>query len=967
MTQSFQQTDLVFDGFRLDRQRQTLWHGTTMVHLRRKTWDVLCYLVARPAQIVSKDELLASIWGDVTVSDHMVQISINELRKVLGDDARQPRFIETLHRRGFRWIASLLPAVTFRDAPVVGRERELALLQEKWTLALGGRRQIAFLSGDAGIGKTTLAKAFVDALPETGAAPPLVGRGHCVFQSGSSEAFLPILEALTSLCERPAFIEVLHRHAPGWLAQIPSALDAVARESLWRNTSGMRAEQSLRLVAEALEAASRQAPLLIVLEDVHWADPSTVDLVALLAQRSGTSRFLLLCTYRPIEAIILGHPMRECVQSLRARRLAEEISLPLLAPPAIRQLVRRRFPNAPFESELTRWLQERGGGHPLFLFNLLEDIVQEGVVSQEGEAWRLDTNLDARAVPETNRLLVREHFGRLGFEDQSLLMAASILDRDASATAIAATLDADLITVERRASALAARSDFLCRREDLRLPDGTVASAYDFIHAVYREVIYQQIPRAEAARLHLRQARWLAQIHDARLDAVAEQLALHYELGGDHTEAVTHLRTAAARSIERNAPANAAELLARALRLLQSSGRGEADLEVILVHIEYARALQEAKGIGHSDVEAAVATACRLTDLAPESPFLALAAGGCAHLHFMRARFAQAETLSRRALALAAPMQMPLATFHAEASLATVLRRTGALAEAKERFERALAVEGVLLREMRPDMRTASMGAFAQTLMLLGYPDQARRVARDAVERAEASGFVYDRIWALFQSAELAMYLEQRDAVLRQAQAAAELAERHGFPFWATAARGLIGWVEINDGAIDQGLEAARKGADLCRGYELAMQYSISLLHFAGCLLKAGRYDECDVAVREALRLVESNGDRMVEPELWRLRAELVALAQASPQEEVESHLRRAIDTARHQQARWWELRALDSWARLCDPPPDDLRAAFEPLFATWHEGSDLELVQSTRARLAGPTTSRGSRSRRNP
>ncbi len=957
MTQSLHPTDLVFDGFRLDRLRQILWRGTTAVHLRRKTWEVLCYLIARPELVVSKDELLAAVWGDVTVSDHMVQISINELRKALGDDAREPRFVETVHRRGFRWIAALLAAPTFDDAPVVGRERELTLLQEKWNLALGGRRQVVFLSGDAGIGKTTLATAFIESLPETGVASTLVGRGHSVSQSGSSEAFLPVLEALTSMCERPAFVEILQRHAPGWLARIPSALDAGTREGLWRDTAGMRAEQSLRLVAEALEAASRQAPVLIVLEDVHWADPSTVDLLALMAQRSGVARLLLLCTYRPIEAIIRGHPMRERIQSLRARRLAEEITLPLLAPPAIRQLVRRRFPDAPFELELTRWLQDRGGGHPLFLFNLLEDIVQEGVVSRHGDGWRLDADLEARAIPETNQLLVREHFGRLGGEDQGLLMAASILDREASAAAIAATLDADLIAVERRASALAARGDFLCRREDLGLPDGTVASAYDFVHAVYREVIYQQIPRAEAARLHLRQAKWLAHMHAARPDAVAEQLALHYELGGSPAEAVTYLRSAAARSIERSAPANAAELLARALRLLRSSGRLEADLEVILVHIEYARALQEAKGIGHPDVEAAVATACRLTDLAPESPFLALAAGGCAHLHFMRARFAQAETLCRRALALAAPIQLPLAIFHAEASLATVLRRTGALAEARERFERALAVEGVLLREMRPDMRTASLGAFAQTLMLLGYPDQARRVARDAVERAEASGFVYDRIWALFQSAELAMYLEQREPAWRQARAAAELAERHGFPFWATAAGGIIGWAEINDGAIDRGLAAARQGAELCRGHELAMQYSISLLHFAGCLLTAGRIEEGDAAVDEALRLVESNGDRMVEPELWRLRAELAAQSKAGPKADVESHLRRAIDTARHQQARWWELRALDSWARLCDPAPSELHAAFEPLLATWHEGADLELLSRARKRLADART----------
>ncbi len=456
----------------------------------------------------------------------------------------------------------------------------------------------------------------------------------------------------------------------------------------------------------------------------------------------------------------------------------------------------------------------------------------------------------------------------------------------------------------------------------MRTPNGEISSGFAFVHALHREVIYQQIPRAEAAQMHLRLAQWLTRVHGSDSHRIAEHLASHYERGGDFMQAIMHLRAAAARSLERSAPANAVELISRALRLLVSAKEGNDDPTGILLHIELARALSQIRGVEPSEIEASFEKACALAELAPEGPMQVLVLTGAAYLYFVRARFAKAEELSRRALAIADRMQVPAVSFHAQASLATVLRRTGGLVEARSLFERALEVDGSLIREMRPDMRTASLCAYSQTLLMLGFPNEARSASNTAVERAKAGGFVYDRAWALFNAAELAMYLGERAEAASHAQAVTQLADAHDFPFWSTAAHGILGWVQVCNGELETGLAAARSGAALCQEYGLSMQYGVSLLHLADCLLAAKQYNECELVVVSGLEWVEATDDRMVEPEFWRLRAEALHQSRTGAEKEIAQYLERAIESARRQGAKWWESRALASMVAIASPPP---------------------------------------------
>jgi predicted ATPase len=191
---------------------------------------------------------------------------------------------------------------------------------------------VIFVSGEPGIGKTTLTRAFADSLASDRSIR--VGRGQCVDQYGSGEPYLPILEALTRLCRESRgekLVEILHRIAPAWLAQMPSLVNAEDRARLQQLAQGTTQQRMLREMAEALEVIAAETPLVLYLEDLHWSDPSTLDLIATVARRNEPARLMIIGTYRPVEMLAGKHPLRAMKEELELHRHAIELRLPLLS------------------------------------------------------------------------------------------------------------------------------------------------------------------------------------------------------------------------------------------------------------------------------------------------------------------------------------------------------------------------------------------------------------------------------------------------------------------------------------------------------------------------------------------------------------------------------------------------------------------------------------------------------------
>ena len=186
--------------------------------------------------------------------------------------------------------------------------------------------------------------------------------GQCVEYYGTGEAYLPVLEALGQLCRRTdgeRLVALLHQHAPTWLAQMPWLLTTTHREQLRDELQGVTRERMLREFAEVLDALTAETPLVLILEDLHWSDYATLDLLALLARRRVPAHLCVIGTYRPVEAIVHHHPLRSVVQDLQRHGHAMELPLALLSAAEVAAYLAARFPLQQFPSALAPWLQQR--------------------------------------------------------------------------------------------------------------------------------------------------------------------------------------------------------------------------------------------------------------------------------------------------------------------------------------------------------------------------------------------------------------------------------------------------------------------------------------------------------------------------------------------------------------------------------------------------------------------------------
>jgi hypothetical protein len=355
---------LTFGPFRLDLFQNRLWRQEQPIPLRPQAFAVLRYLAMHSDRLVTKAELLQHVWGGRQVTDSVLRGCIHATRVALADTAATPQYLATVGRQGYQFRLGRAVTRLRQTAvrPVVGRQGEVAWLREHWLWAREGRRQCAMLSGEAGIGKTTVVDLFVASLPTSSEVG--IGRGQCVETYGEGEPYLPLLEALGQLGQSPhreALRTVLPRYAPTWLVHLPVLLGDSERERLQRQLPDVTPGRMLRELAEALEALTVTTPLVLVLEDLHWSDVSTVNLLTYLAQRRDAARLLVLGTYRPADVVVQAHTLRGVLQELRGRGLCDELALELLLPDEVEAYVAARL-GGEVTAELVALLYHPDGG-----------------------------------------------------------------------------------------------------------------------------------------------------------------------------------------------------------------------------------------------------------------------------------------------------------------------------------------------------------------------------------------------------------------------------------------------------------------------------------------------------------------------------------------------------------------------------------------------------------------------------
>jgi predicted ATPase len=576
-----------FESFRLDTSNECLWRDAAQIALPPKPFAILRYLVEHPGRLITHDELLDALWPETYVQPQVLRTYMLELRKVLGDDIGSPRFIQTIPKRGYTFVARVtenseakngithIPAIALpnsaKDLNFIDRDEELSRLQAALHWAAVGQRQLICVAGGAGIGKTALVDAF---LRYNESAAITVARGQSVEALGRKEEYYPVMEALAHLCASPdgeRACRVLARIAPGWL---PAGTPIQANPD---SAAGIRSVRMPGELCAALEELAAEKPLLLVFEDLHWADDSTLGVISALARRRTPARLMVLATYRAQDGS-MDPALKSLKQDLVIRRLCVELSLGPLDRDAVAKMLSRELGQESLPPGLEEFIYARSEGNPLFVKAMLEHLIAERYLVRDGAgtstAWRQRTSFPAveSGVPNELSQMIELEIERLGAEDQRLLEAASLMNVAFPAWAVAAAVEGDAGEIEEACDDLARRLYFVRRAGEDELPDGTRSGFYVFAHGLYREVLYQRQSASRRARRHTRIAERLAQLFAGREVNVAQEMAMHYEAAGNWQRAAGVLISAAQNARGRQAFSESEALLERAHRLAENLG-----------------------------------------------------------------------------------------------------------------------------------------------------------------------------------------------------------------------------------------------------------------------------------------------------------------------------------------------------------------------------------------------------------
>ncbi|MEO8699267.1 MAG: AAA family ATPase [Kofleriaceae bacterium] len=558
---------LGFPPFQLDLDAEQLWKGTKQVPLRRKPFAILRFLAEHPARLVTHDELLAHVWGGAIVSDSAVRTHVHELRQALGEGV-----IETVVGRGYRFVATVselasAPAA-IEPGPerlVVGRDAELATLRAALARAVAGTRQICFVTGDPGIGKTTLVERFLDEVDH------LVLRGANVEQHGTPEAYGAVIDMLARTGSRTdRVVDALVRHAPTFLAQIPHLIPEARRADVERRAAAGNEARMVRELMEAIEAMCGQEPAVVVFEDLQWSDVATLDLLALLGQRRERANLLVIATSRRDAAQTVGHPLNRVLRQLVTRTGALAIALDAIGLADVERFLALRFPDHSLPPELAGAIAHITGGTPLFMTSVLDDLVNRGFVVEREGHWVLAVSLaDIKAHrPDSITQLIDMQLDRLEPTEQRVLEAAAVIGAEFSTELVAVALALAAEAIDEICDSLVRRSLFLRREGTAESATGEPHTRYGVTHALVQQVCVERGLASRRQRWHRAIAEHLEASYGSRVAEVAQMLAVQFDGGQVLEKAVEYYLLAGERAASRFASTDATVLYRSALGVL---------------------------------------------------------------------------------------------------------------------------------------------------------------------------------------------------------------------------------------------------------------------------------------------------------------------------------------------------------------------------------------------------------------
>lgn len=797
------------------------------------------------------------------------------------------------------------PAPVAAPRPVrcaVGRKPELRELMAVLRIVeSSGKGALQCVSGEPGIGKSTFVEEFLAMAASEGNCT--LARGRCSERLAGTEAYLPLLGALESL--QPALSDTMKTLAPTWFGQVSTASSAGAEAQL----PAASQDRLKRELGAFLLEASRSRPLLLFFDDLHWADVSTIDMIAYLASHFAGLRVLVLVTYRPSDMLLAKHSFLQIKPDLQARGLLRELTLPFLSEEEVGEYLGLQFPGHAFPAGFARLIHAKTEGSPLFMADLVRYLRDKGVIGQGG---RLAGELPAieKELPESVRGMIERKVSQLSEDDRKLLSVASVQGYEFDSAILTAVLGINADEVEERLENLERVFAFVRLLRETSMPNGRLTLRYRFVHVLYQNSLFSALRATRRAALSGEVAKALEACHGAKSGQISNEFAVLWEAARDFGTSAKYFTMAARQASQVFAEQEAAVLARRGLAAL-AQGPESPEQEIVL-QVVLGVALRAVRGFSDAEVGKAFERARELALRFGQSRRLVPVLRGLWEYYECRAEYQKALPYGRELLQLGNDLDDKGVQVVACDVMGDNHVWLGKFTEAWSHLERGIGLydaqrDAAHLFLYGYDSGMACCSYAAVALWNLGYPDRALEKIAASNVIAGRGGHPMTKAFAAIMAAWVQWLCGNLVAAEEEGDRAVAVSTEHGLPFFLGYGQVLRGAARAGLGKVDEGIADILEGLAVYRATGSELGVSLWLGCLASAYATAGRRGEAVSAVEEGLAFAQRTGEGAHEAELWRLRGELTGSLE---------FVSESLAIARRQNARSLELRAAMTLAK---------------------------------------------------
>lgn len=854
---------------------------------------------------------------------------------------------------GERAAGSRIAADASGLTPLIGRDREVGLLVQRWEQASEGMGQVVSLIGDAGIGKSrlvyTLKEHVVGNTSNAGHVTGTIIEWRSSSQRQGS-SFYPAIEFLETLCgfesndsstaRLEKLAEQLAEHNLDGDEEIAllAALLSIPLGDRYPELNlepQRQKEKQFELLGDMLRELSYRQPLLFVVEDLHWVDPTTLDFLETFVSQGANEAIFTLLTYRPEFSI-----------SWQAVASQTQIALNRLTRREIAEMISAKAGDARIPSDVVMQIAERTDGVPLFVEEFtkmaIESRTQQGAVSGSG-------SFRSHQVPATLQDLLMARLDRIDANIDVVQLAASI-GREFSLELISAVSELD-------AADLNAELDKLVAAEVLFSRGRPPRTRYTFKHALIQDAAYETLLRRKRQEFHRVIGETIESDFSDVVSKQPELLAMHFTEAGLDPKAIEYWDQAGTRSLELRAHKEAIRHLRCGLELLEKQPESEDRLKrEIRMRTAIGVPLQATIGYSAPEVEETYARAHQLCTQLGLTTELFPILYGMFRYYMLQAKYEKALELSSKLLAIADQTHTPHFVVAANRAHGGPPVYQGRHLQALPLLEKVVSIEptvdlrAAVYRYDVVDPWIASRSYLSWACWLLGNPDQSLQHSNAAVQIADELDHSFSSALAISFSQWVHQFRRDVQRTLQTAEKAMAISREHGFAFWYGWCRVMRGWAMAQQGDHSDAIDEIRQGIVDWRaqGSELGSHYYYALL--AEACAAAGRFDEGLVALDQAASFAAGTGEAFYVPEISRLRGEFLLRQDPDSVSQAESLFQQSLSEAENQNARALQLRAATSLSRLYNNSgkADDARQILQPIYEWFTEGLDThDLLQA--------------------